>query len=497
MLDAITDTLRPHTFSYWTRSLMRRDLHAIIDAAIHAVQPEHLVTRRVRVGEASLLLDNAPLPDPISLAGSGRVVIVGGGKAAAGMAAGLVDVLARGGVASDRISGIVSVPAGCGQPVSGVEVRETRPATENFPTPAAVSATREMLVLLESLAADDVVVALISGGGSALLAAPRQGVPLDEKIAVARFLSAAGAAITEINCVRRAASDVKGGGLARACEAGRMLVLVLSDVIGDPLESIASGPCMPAGGDPTQALAVLERYGAVAANVAPRLVALLRHEVPRLTSASDDGVCPRDSSWTTLRGCRVDHVLLGSNATAVDAAAEAASRLGYAATIRRADPGIAETADEVGRRLAREGSALAAATEADGQSRAIIEGGEAVVRLPANHGLGGRNQQTVAAALADMLDRGMPWPPGLTLASVGTDGEDGPTRAAGAVIDSGLATRTATLGLDVSTAVAHCNTAPLLEAAGGLIVTGPTGTNVADIRILQAVPPQARGPGMH
>lgn len=464
---------------------MHPHLQQSIDAAIHAVQPEALVTRRLRVAAGSLLLDDAPLAAPLDITDRGRVVLVGGGKAAAGMAAGIVGMLSGGGLARDRLTGLVSVPEGCGRHVPGVDTRETRPAARNLPTPAAVKATREMLDLVGSLARDDLVIALISGGGSALLTAPRAGVPLDEKTALAEWLTAAGADITEINLVRRAASDVKGGGLARACAAGRMLVLVLSDVIGDPLESIASGPCMPAPGDPANALAILDRYGAVAANVAPQLVARLRNDVARVEPHQPSSP---DSSWTTPRGCRVDHVLLGSNNTAVDAAAKAASRIGYAVTIRHASPGVTESADDVGHRLAREGLSLAAATAADGQPRASIEGGEAVVRLPANHGTGGRNQQTVAAALAAVLANGDGWPPGLVLASIGTDGEDGPTHAAGGMADIDVTTRIKALSLDPASAVAHCDAHPLLEAAGGLVVTGPTGTNVADLRIALAAP---------
>ena len=456
----------------------------MVAAAVQGVDPAALMARRISVVDGELLLDGVSLGDPLRLTDQGRVVVVGGGKAAAGMAAGVADVFTRGG---RGVTGLVSVPEGCGRQVAGVEVRETRPAAENVPTSAAVNATREMLGLVGSLGGDDVVVGVISGGGSALLTAPREGVPLEEKVGLARFLAARGAPITDINTVRQAASDVKGGGLARACAAGRMLVLVPSDVIGDPLDSIASGPCVPVEVDVTEALGVLDRYGAITAGIAPILVAILRAEVadPQHGRRHPAAIHP---SWTTPRGCRVDHVLLGSNATAVDAAAEAARRLGYDVTVRHANPDATETADEVGRRLAREGAALVRAVAADGRSRTVIEGGEAVVRLPDDHGVGGRNQQTVAAALIDMCGDGQPWPEGLVVASLGTDGEDGPTHAAGGVMDTLVAGRIASSGLDVSRAVARCDAMPLLAAADGLIVTGPTGTNVADVRLLLASP---------
>ena len=465
-------------------SRLRDDLAAVRDAALAAVRPGPLVADRIAVVAGELLLDGRPLDPPVAV-GRGRIMVVGGGKAAAGMAAGLVEVLVAGGVAAERITGVVSVPTGSGRRLAGVEVRATRPPAENLPTPAVVAATREMLALVATLGPEDLAVAVVSGGGSALVAAPRQGITLEDKIAVTRFLSGAGADITALNVVRQAASDVKGGGLARACTAGRLLVLVLSDVIGDPLGVIASGPCMPVAAPAAAALAVLERFGAV--DVAPTFTAMLRAEsAAAVANRSATGACP--GSWTTPRGCGVDHVLLGTNTTAVEAAAQVAERLGYEVAIRPAAPGTSEPAEHVGRRLAHEGLALVEATRADGRPRAIVEGGEAIVRLPADHGRGGRNQQTVAATLAELLVSGACWPPDLLVASLGTDGEDGPTAAAGGLADAGVADRTRALGLDVASAVARCDALPLLEATGGLVVTGPTGTNVADVRIVLARP---------
>ncbi|NCX97687.1 MAG: DUF4147 domain-containing protein [Planctomycetia bacterium] len=367
---------------------LRDDLAAVRDAALAAVRPGPLVADRVAVVAGELLLDGRPLDPPVAV-GRGRIMVVGGGKAAAGMAAGLVEVLVAGGVAAERITGVVSVPGGSGRRLAGVEVRATRPPAENLPTPAVVAATREMLALVATLGPEDLAVAVVSGGGSALVAAPRQGITLEDKIAVTRFLSGAGADITALNVVRQAASDVKGGGLARACTAGRLLVLVLSDVIGDPLGVIASGPCMPVAAPAAAALAVLERFGAV--DVAPTFTAMLRAEsAAAVANRSATGACP--GSWTTPRGCGVDHVLLGTNTTAVEAAAQVAERLGYEVAIRPAAPGTSEPAEHVGRRLAHEGLALVEATRADGRPRAIVEGGEAIVRLPADHGRGGRNQ---------------------------------------------------------------------------------------------------------
>jgi hydroxypyruvate reductase len=418
---------------------LRADAATIRAAAIAAVDPAALTARRLAVDGGRLVLDGAAVAPPIDLDAVERIVVVGAGKAAAGLAAGVIGVLGPQRLARHRVTGLVSVPAGCTADAGPVEVRVTRPAGENLPTPAVVTATREIRGFVAGLGPRDLAIAVITGGGSALLAEPRDGFTLADKIALTQRLSAAGADIAALNAARRALSAVKGGGLARSCAAGRLLVLVLSDVIGDDLEVIASGPCMP--GSPTTP----------------------------------------PGSWTTPGGCRVDHVLLGGNATAVDAAAHAARGLGYRVAVRHAAPGSATqaSAETVGRRLAAE--ALAATGTGP---LAIVEGGEATVTVPADHGTGGRNQQTVLAALDAVRRSGVAWAADMLLASVGTDGEDGPTTAAGAIAAADVAAAIAAAGLDVPLALARCDAHPLLAAAGGLVVTGPTGTNVADVRLV-------------
>ena len=418
---------------------LRTDAATIRAAAIAAVAPASLVTGRLAVDGGQITLDGGPLAAPIDLDGVERVVVVGAGKAAAGLAAGVIAVLGPQRLAQHRVTGLVSVPEGCVLDAGPVEVRTTRPAGANLPTADVVTATREIRRLVAGLGPRDLAIAVITGGGSALLAEPRDGFTLADKIALTQRLSATGADIAVLNAARRRMSAVKGGGLARACTAGRLLVLVLSDVIGDDLEVIASGPCMP--GSPTTP----------------------------------------PGAWTTPHGCRVDHVVLGGNATAVDAAARAARDLGYRVTVRHAAPG-ADTqapAEAIGRRLAAEALAAAGAGPL-----AIIEGGEATVTVPADHGKGGRNQQTVLAAIDAVRRSDAAWPDDMLLASIGTDGEDGPTDAAGAVADADVVAAIAAAKLDVPRALARCDAHSLLAAAGGLVITGPTGTNVADVRLV-------------
>jgi glycerate 2-kinase len=427
---------------------VRVDAETILKAALAAVDPERLIRERLtlvpRSGDsgAEFHADGRPLAPAVRVGDRGRIVVVGGGKAAAGMAAGLERVLGPERLAGGRTTGLVSVPAGCGRRLESIEVRETRPAAQNLPTPAVVTATQEMLATVSRLSAEDLVIAVLSGGGSALLAAPRPGVALAEKIAATRRLSEAGADIATLNAMRRTMSLVKGGGLALACTAGTLLVLVLSDVIGSDLDVIASGPCMPPSG------------GAA------------------------------DGCWTTPTGCRVVHRFIGDNATAVAAAAAAARQAGYEVVTAPPAGGAAEA---VGGELFASGRAMLETARRDGRPRAVISGGEATVTVPVEHGLGGRNQQTAVAALV-AADRVGGWPAGLLVASIGTDGEDGPTTAAGGWIDAEVAATVAAHGLDVEAAVARCDAHPLLGAAGGLVRTGPTGTNVADLWIVLARP---------
>jgi hydroxypyruvate reductase len=424
-------------------TVVREDAGVIWTAAMRAVQPERLLAARIAWdGAGRLCHDGRPFEPPLRLDEFDRIVVVGAGKAAAGMAAAMERLLGTDRLARHRVTGLVSVPVGCGRRLAAVDVRETRPAAANLPTPAVVEATREIMTMVSHLGPRDLAIAVITGGGSALLAAPKEGISLVEKIALTRRLSESGADIATLNAARRDLSIVKGGGLARACTAGHLVVFVLSDVIGDDLNVIASGPCMP----------------------------------PEPSSPS--------GTWTTPGGCHVRHVIVGDNGTAAAAAAVAARQAGYTVVQSVADDGPQEaSAEAVGARLAAESLKLLEAARCDGRPRALIAGGEATVKVPADHGLGGRNQQTVLAAIHAVNQTPAAWPAGLLIASVGTDGEDGPTDAAGGCADATVVAEIARLHLDVPRALAHCDAYPLLAAAGGLVHTGPTGTNVADIRI--------------
>ncbi len=235
---------------------LRRDVERIWRAGLEAVRSDRLVagacasTARCSGSKTSRSIWRA----------FGRIVVVGAGKAGAGMAAGFEQALGRQWLATKQVAGWINVPADCLRPLERLHLHPARPAGVNEPTVEGVDGTGEILRLVESLAPQDVCFVLLSGGGSALLPAPADGITLADKLTVTRRLSAAGANITELNTVRKWLSRIKGGGLARACRAGRLFTLIISDVLGDPLDVIASGPTVIDRSTPAEALAVLERF---------------------------------------------------------------------------------------------------------------------------------------------------------------------------------------------------------------------------------------------
>jgi glycerate 2-kinase len=435
------------------------DARQIWQAGLQAVRSDRLVENVVRV-EGSILLVAA---EPLELARIGRLAVVGAGKAGAGMAAGLERALGPRVLADKRVSGWINVPADCMRPLERIHLHAARPAGVNEPTPEGVRGAEEILRLVAALGPEDLCFVLVSGGGSALLPAPVAGISLADKLAVTRHLSAAGANINELNTVRKQLSRIKGGGLLRACGAGRLFALIISDVLGDPLDIIASGPTVPDSGSPRAALEVLERYSGRGALPASIFAFLER----------------KRASQPAPPRARATNLVIGNNAVAVDAAGLEAERLGYSHAMLVA-PGPEGSAEDVGRHLATIGLAM----HDTGGPDCLVSGGEPVVKLaPATErGKGGRNQQLVLAAaqlLADQTDPG-----GLVLLSGGTDGEDGPTDAAGAWVDAAVLARAAAAGLDIGSYLARNDAYSFFESSGGLLKTGPTDTNVCDVRVV-------------
>jgi glycerate-2-kinase len=392
--------------------------------------------------------------------GCQHLLIVGFGKAAPAMAGALVESL--GALVDTGL--IVTKYAHVSTPLP----EKIRVYEAGHPVPDAngLRATGEIFNLVQKADTRTLIITLISGGGSALLVAPQEGISLADKQQTTTLLLKAGADIFELNTVRKHLSRIKGGRLAEAAYPAKVVSLILSDVIGDRLDVIASGPTAP---DPTtygEALAVLDRYH-LNNQVPPPVLDLLRRgyrgEVPETPKA--------DSSFFR----KVENLIVGSNRQALAAAARRARELDFEGDIL-ADDQMGE-ASEMGRRLARQ--ALTAANSQQGNARlCLLAGGETTVTVR-GQGKGGRNME-LALAFAMEIEGA----PDITLLSAGTDGGDGPTDAAGAIVDGSTVTKARELGIDPQAYLDDNNSYDFFKQVGGLLVTGPTGTNVMDIQIV-------------
>ncbi len=447
------------------KRFLSSDTRRIWQAGVDAVRPERLLPSAVRV-EGHRLSVEGTCGEVLEtdLRGVRRVLIVGGGKAGAGMAHGLEAALGEQLLADKQASGLLSVPADCVAETRTIELLAGRPAGINEPRPEGAVATQRMLRLVAKADADDLVICLLSGGGSALLPAPSAPITLAQKILLTKKLSASGATIEQINTVRQQLSDVKGGGLARACRARQLWTLVISDVLGDPLDLIASGPTVRPTSTSADALTVLEQWGLTADASLTPIVKFLRSKSPAVPPAF------KTNAQT---------VLLANNAAAVDAAGMEAERLGYnhAMTSATASEGSAE---EVGRHLATMALQMRDSSVPLGPN-CLISGGEPTVELApeAIRGLGGRNQQLALAALGQLGNC-----QGIALLSGGTDGEDGPTDATGAWIDEQVAKEAKQSALSIEESLQRNDAYHFFEPLGALLKTGPTHTNVCDLRVV-------------
>lgn len=448
---------------------LKCDATSIWTAGVDAVRAKPLVQRSVRVCGDELQIGDHHW----SRSEFDRIVVVGAGKAGTAMTEGLLQSIGH----WLPIRGWVNVPEGTEASLPDVHLHAARPAGRNEPTEQGEAGAKRMLEMVNSATPRDLCIALISGGGSALLPAPKQGITLQDKLDVTRLLSGAGADITELNTVRKHLSDIKGGGLLRACRAGAMITLVLSDVLGDPLDLIASGPTVPDTTSPRQALDVLERYDSEH-KLSERIYQTLRDE---LIGASGSG----GDEATRAITCEHTTIVIGNNALAVDEAGIRAEKLGYNHVMQSATA-CEGAAEEVGSHLAD--MTLAMLRSGGGHvNDCLITGGEPTVTLApaAIRGRGGRNQQLVLAAYKRLLEVPIDdstWAR-LCILSGGTDGEDGPTDAAGAILDEDVHRQAVSLGLDPVDYLRRNDAYEFFRQAGGLLLTGPTGTNVCDLRV--------------
>lgn len=441
---------------------LRRDALRIWQAGVEAVDSGRLMRKAIQVEGRALIVGE----EHLDLDSIGRIAVVGAGKAGAGMAAATEDVLGPRLIDEKQLVGWVNVPEDCVRPLRRIRLHGARPPGVNEPTEAGAAGAAEILRIVASLQADDLCLCLISGGGSALLPAPVDGITLADKLAVTRHLSAAGATIEELNTVRKQLSRIKGGGLAHACRAGRLIALVISDVLGDPLDVIASGPTVADTSTPEAALAVLDRFHAAEAGISARVFDYLRS---------------KRNEQRPAFACSVVNRVIGNNATAVDAAGREAVRLGYSPAMMSATASEGP-AEDVGRHLAEVALRMRAG-HGENAPDCLISGGEPVVRLveASRRGKGGRNQQLVLAAADSLWDENIE---GIVLLSAGTDGEDGPTDAAGALLDAEILRAARSRGLQPSGFLARNDAYHFFAPLDGLIRTGPTHTNVCDLRVV-------------
>ncbi len=435
----------------------QRRTHAlqIFRAALRAADPGRAVRRALSVegGQLSILGQACPLKD------HARLVVLGAGKATPAMAAAAEEVL------GERLSaGAINTKYGHALPLTRITTTE---CGHPLPDQAGVAGTGHMLSLLEGLGPDDLVLCLFSGGGSALMPAPAAGLTLADKQATTQALLACGAPIEEINTFRKHLSKVKGGQLARQASPARVVSLLISDVIGDRLDTIASGPTHPDATTFAQCLALVERY---------QLAAQLPAAVCRHLEAGAAGILPETPKAGDPCFARTRTEVVGSNVLAIEAAEAEARALGYQTLVLSS-----RIAGET-REVAGVHAAIAQEVCATGRPLAppacIISGGETTVTLRGK-GKGGRNQEfALAAALQlDGWER-------VTCLSGGTDGTDGPTDAAGALVDGSTLERARQQGLSAAVSLRENDAYPFFAALGDLLHTGPTGTNVMDLRLL-------------
>jgi glycerate 2-kinase len=440
-------------------SHLRQHARAIWQAAVDAARPEDLIR--------AALSDQA-LPLLQIVARAPRILIVGAGKAGAAMSAALEEVLARD---LDRMEGLVNVPADAVRPLRAIRLHPARPAGTNQPTSEGVAGACQMLDLLASADPDDVAVCLISGGGSALLPAPVEPVTLEDKQQITRTLHACGATINEMNAVRKHLSRIKGGWLAKAFRGSALFSLIISDVVGDPLDVIASGPTVA---DPTtfaDALAVLQKYG------------LSSHDGSRVpasvSSYLEEGAAGRKPETPKALPANVHNHVIGNNTIALSAAQLKANDLGY--RVLNLGAYIEGETREVAKALA----GIVRSVRTNGQPLppplCILSGGETTVTLAEHHGLGGRNQEFVLAVGTKLGPAGLR---NVVLLSGGTDGEDGPTDAAGAIADEATFQAAQSKDLFPAAFLARNDAYHFFEATGDLLRTGLTQTNVMDVRVI-------------
>ena len=434
---------------------LRQDAITIFKHGIKAVDPANTIKHNLVVEDNRLDIQGKIY----NLSAYENIFIIGMGKASAAMAKAIEDLL------GNRIKGgIVNVKYGHTVPLKIVKANE---AGHPVPDEAGLAGTNEIVQLLRQTGEKDLVFCLISGGGSALLPCPAEGISLEDKQHFTKALLDCGATIHEINCLRKQISKVKGGRLARLAYPSKLISLILSDVIGDNLDSIASGPTVPDKTTFADCLRILEKYK-------------IHHEIPdpvlEYFEKGRRGEVEESPKADDRIFVRTQNIIIGSNKQALSAAKEQADKLGYNSLILSSF--IEGETIEVAKVHAAIAKEILSTGNPVGKPACVVSGGETTVKIK-GEGLGGRNQEfALAAAISiDGLEK-------VVILSVGTDGTDGPTEAAGAIADGSTLRRSKELGMVAEKYLRENNSYNFFKPLRDLIITGPTNTNVMDLRII-------------
>jgi hydroxypyruvate reductase len=437
----------------------RKDIREIFESALVAIDPKKVIKKNVRLldhpeGSKLLISDRE-----YNLSDYQGIYVIGAGKAASAMAWSIEDIL------KERITkGVVITKYGYREKLKTVVANE---AGHPIPDEAGIRGTMSILELVRGLTSHDLVICLISGGGSALMLIPCEGITLGEKQETTGLLLECGAAINEINAIRKHISLIKGGRLARAVSPASLISLILSDVIGDRLDVIASGPTAPDESTFKDCIEIINKYGlskTIPSSVMKRLLNGSKGELEETPK-------PGDAIFD-----KTQNLIIGNNLLAINEAKSRSKQMGYNTLV------LSSSIEGETREVAKVHTAIAKEVLTSGnpvkRPACIISGGETTVTIKGS-GLGGRNQEFVLAAAMEIdgLDE-------ITILSGGTDGTDGPTDAAGAIADGETIKRAKKLKMDPYSYIKNNDSYHFFQKLDDLLITGPTNTNVMDLRLL-------------
>lgn len=429
-----------------------------LESAVNAADPRQIIKSRLSLKNSVLKVNG----HSFDLKKFRNVYVVGGGKASGSMAEALEQILGK-----HITAGFVNIPHGSKHKTKIVKLHE---ASHPIPDQSGVEGTQRILEIAEQAKKEDLLICLVSGGGSSLMPLPRDGISITDKRNITEALLKSGATINEINTVRKHISDFKGGWLAKRAYPATILNLVLSDVVGDPLDFIASGPTVPDSTTFSDAIKVLKKH--CLWDKAPA-------SIKRVLSEGENGIIPETPKASDKVFKRVYNVIVGNNRFASLAACESLKSAGLNMLLLTST--LEGEARHVGVTLASIAREVSVSGNPVPKPAGIVAGGETTVTVTGK-GLGGRNQEIALAATLKLGDA-----EGVVVASLSTDGVDGPTDAAGAITDGKTLVRAADMELSAEESLAENDSYNFFSKLGDLIFTGPTGTNVNDISVIVVV----------